>query len=128
MPTPGDWTWFYPFRSWGITQDMVDDSWTPDNPDAYWPEMSLLSKNFPAQTRYLQNAAYVRLKSLTISYDLPASVLENIRIKDAKIYVAGQNLWEYSQIRKPLDPEYVFSNNVDYPLLRTFSIGAIINL
>ncbi len=128
MPSPGDWTWFYPFRSWGISKDMVEDSWTPDKPDAYWPEMSLLNKNFPAQTRYLQNAAYIRLKSLTLSYDLPASVMESLRIRDAKIYVAGQNLWEYSKIRKPLDPEYIFDSRQNYPLFRTFSIGAIINL
>jgi TonB-linked SusC/RagA family outer membrane protein len=129
MPDGGaNWTWFYPLRSYGLTKDNISDSWTPENPDAYWPEMQFSTKNWQPQTRYLQNAAYVRLKSLTISYDIPISLMQKFGIKDTKLYVSGQNLWEYSKIRKPLDPEYIFDSRANYPLFRTYSVGVIINL
>lgn len=127
-PSSNSWTWFFPFASLNMDRQWIDDAWTPENPNAYWPAIQTGNKNYKVQTRYLQNAAYVRVKSLTISYDLPESWVNKIGLGSAKFYVAGQNLWELSSIRKPLDPEYVFSNSIDYPLMRTYSLGLIINL
>lgn len=128
-PSSNSWTWFFPFASLNMDRQWIDDAWTPDHTDAYWPRIQTGNKNFLPQTRYLQNAAYVRVKSLTISYDLSEKLIGKTGfLKSAKVYIAGQNLWELSKIRKPLDPEYVFSNSIDYPLMRTYSIGLIINL
>lgn len=127
-PSTGNWTWFFPWRSYAIERTWIEDSWSPDNRDAYWPEPQKGTQSYQTQTRYLQNAAYVRLKSLTLSYDLPENILSKINMKGARFYLTGQNLWEYSAIRPPLDPEYVFSGSIDYPLLRTYAFGVQINL
>ena len=127
-PSSGSWTWFFPWASYNVEKSWIGDSWSPTNPDAYWPDPQLGNKNFVPQTRYLQNAAYVRLKSLTLSYDIPISITKKIGLAGVKVYSAAQNLWEYSKIRKPLDPEYVFSNSIDYPLMRTLTFGVIVNL
>lgn len=127
-PSRNAWTWFFPFASLNMDRQWIDDAWRPDNTDAYWPRIQYNTKNYPPQTKYLQNAAYIRVKSLTISYDMPQNLVGKIGLKSAKVYVAGQNLWELSKIRKPLDPEYVFSNSIDYPLMRTYSLGLIVNL
>jgi TonB-linked SusC/RagA family outer membrane protein len=127
-PSRNSWTWFFPFASLNMDRQWIDDAWRPDNRDAYWPAIQYTTKNYPPQTRYLQNAAYVRVKSLTVSYNLPVSLLGKVGLKSGRLYIAGQNLWELSKIRKPLDPEYVFSNSIDYPLMRTYSVGLIINL
>jgi TonB-linked SusC/RagA family outer membrane protein len=126
-PSRNSWTWFFPFASLNMDRTWIDDAWTPENRDAYWPYIQYNTKNYPPQTRYLQNAAYIRLKSLTLSYDLPEKLLNKIFLKNVKVYVGGQNLWEFSKIHHPLDPEYVFSNSIDYPLARTYTFGVVIN-
>ncbi len=127
-PSTAAWTWFFPWASYNVEKSWIADSWSPTNPNAYWPDPQLGNKNFVPQTRYLQSAAYVRLKSLTLSYDIPLSITSKIGLAGVKVFSAGQNLWEYSKMRKPLDPEYVFSNSIDYPLMRTLTIGIVVNL
>ena len=127
MPSRGSWTWFYPWRSYYGDKSWLTDTWREDNTDAYFPESELNSKNFENQTRFLQNAAYIRLKNITISYNLPQALISRIGLSGANIFVGGQNLWEYSKIRKPLDPEYVFDSSIDYPLFRSFTVGANFN-
>ena len=122
-PGTGNWQWFFPWRTYYGDERWLTDSWTPDNRDAYFPETQIGGRNFVSQTRYLQDASYIRLKSLNVSYDLPQGLTEKMGFTNIKIYAAGQNLWEASNIRKPLDPEYVFDNSIDYPLLRTYSLG-----
>jgi TonB-linked SusC/RagA family outer membrane protein len=122
-PGTGNWQWFFPWRTYYGDERWLTDSWTPENRDAYFPETQIGGRNFVSQTRYLQDASYIRLKSLNVSYDLPQGLTDKMGFSNIKIYLAGQNLWEASNIRKPLDPEYVFDNSIDYPLLRTYSMG-----
>lgn len=128
MPSRSDWTWFYPWRSYNGDKSWLTDTWREDNPDAYFPASSIGTRNFPPQTRYLQNASYIRLKNLTIGYELPKAMLKRIGLSTMKVFVGGQNLWEYSNIRKPLDPEYIFSSSINYPLFRSYTFGLNLNL
>ena len=84
----------------------------------------------------MQNASYVRLKNVTLSYQIPITAVSRIGLGSASVYVAGMNLWEYTKLRKPLDPEYLrrdvlgdFSYNgaVEYPLQRIYSVGVRIS-
>ncbi len=130
-PGSAQWTWFYPWRAYAADKSWVTDSWTPDNPDAYWPEMGISgvqNRNFQTQSRYLQDASYIRLKSLTLSYNLPTTLTSRVGLAGVRVYASGQNLWELSNIRRPLDPEYVYSNIMDFPLMRTYAAGIIVNL
>jgi TonB-linked SusC/RagA family outer membrane protein len=126
-PSNSSWTWFYPWRSYNGQKSWLTDTWTPENRDAYFPQNRIGNNGFKPQTRFLQDASYIRLKSLNISYDLPEIFTQKIGFSGIKVYVAGQNLWEYSNIRTPLDPEYVFDSSIDYPLLRTYSMGLTLN-
>lgn len=129
MPSNGDWTWFYPWRSYYGDKSWLTDSWTEDNRDAYFPAANIGGRNFKhAQTRFLQSAAYIRLKSLTIGYSLPKTLVSKVGLTNLRLYLGGQNLWEFSKMRKPLDPEYIFDSSIDYPLMRTFTFGLNVNL
>src|SRR5690606_13026657 len=81
-------------------------------------------KNIQPQTRFLQNAGYVRLKNVSLGYELPASWMKSIGFQSANIYFAGMNLWEYSPIRKPLDPETIYEGAIEYPMQRIYTLGA----
>jgi hypothetical protein len=89
-----------------------------------------------AQTRYLQNAAYVRLKNLTIGYTLPQSILKKIKISSVRFFVTGQNLWTYSpmfKITRNFDPEVLDGSDPEvnsgggdgfsYPMQKTYTLG-----
>ncbi|MBX2841867.1 MAG: TonB-dependent receptor [Flammeovirgaceae bacterium] len=65
------------------------------------------------QTNYLLNAAYLRLKNLTIGYSLPQLLSEKIHVQRLRIYVSGENLAEWSAIKKYFDPEAI-NDNINY--------------
>lgn len=126
-PTSGNWTWFFPFNAGHVEKYFIADSWSEDNRDAYFaaPHISTNDKkNIQPQTRFLQNAGYVRLKNVSLGYELPASWMKSIGFQSANIYFAGMNLWEYSPIRKPLDPETIYEGAIEYPMQRIYTLGA----
>jgi len=131
-PTSGNWTWFYPFNAGHVENYYITDTWREDNRDAYFPAAHISTsdkKNVQTQSRYLQNAGYIRLKNITFSYDLPASLLSKVKISRAQFFVTGMNIWEFSKIRKPLDPESIFSTDgaIEYPMQRIFTLGTNIS-
>ena len=139
-PNDGNWTYFFPFNAGHVEWYYLTDTWTEDNRDAYFPAAHISTadgKNKIRQSRFMQDASYIRLKNLTLSYTIPSTFMSKFGLSDAQIYVAGMNLWEASAIRKPLDPEYLrrnvlaeeFNSNgaVEYPLQRIYSVGARIS-
>ncbi|HXO76887.1 MAG TPA: SusC/RagA family TonB-linked outer membrane protein, partial [Puia sp.] len=121
---------------------MMKDVWSPSNPNAYYPRyrgyvaLSGTRELAVVQSRYLQNAAYVRLKNLNISYSLPAELCNRAKIAGAKIYFSGQNLFTFTPLHKyaaNFDPEVIngsdpevsanSGNGYSYPMLKTFTAG-----
>lgn len=98
------------------------DRWTPDNHDAYFPRMYQTSAhNYLASDRWAQNGNYLRLKNIQIGYTLP---INKKYVRDMKVYVSGQDLWESTKVLSVFDPEV--GNNVSataYPFYRTVSFG-----
>ena len=125
-PSAGNWTWFFPFNAGHVEKYFITDSWREDNRDAYFAQAHISTndkKNIQPQTRFLQNAGYVRLKNLSLGYNLPFNLVNAIGFQNANVYFAGMNLWEYSPIRKPLDPETIYSGAIEYPMQRIFTLG-----
>jgi hypothetical protein len=69
----------------------IEESWTEDNRDAYFPAPTRMNaKNFPSQTRFLQNAAYLRLKNLALRYNFStAGALGRIGVDNLQVYASG---------------------------------------
>jgi len=55
-------------------------------------------------SRYLEDGSFFRLRNVTLSYTLPDSVLKNIKMEGARIYVSGDNLLTLSRF-SGMDPE-----------------------
>ncbi len=60
--------------------------------------------NWTNSTRFLQKGDFVRLRNVTLSYDLSKNVLGKSKIKGVRIYAQGQNLWTWTKEYKG-DPE-----------------------
>ena len=121
-----------------MPEHVAEDRWTEDNPDAYFPRpQGYIASNSNGdltipQTRYLQNAAYLRLKNLVIGYTIPKSLTQKAKIDNLRVYVSGQNLFEFTKLHSSLDPEgldldpdasqYV-GMGTSYPVQRVFSFG-----
>ncbi len=110
------------------------------NTDAYYPRPRFDStQNQEVQTRYLQNAAYIRLKNFQFGYTLPSSLLGKMRISNLRIFVSGENLWTGTKLSRLFDPETLSGGNSGgaapvrsagnaYPLLKTWSFGISVTL
>lgn len=87
--------------------------------------------NSRISNRYVENGSYLRIKSATLGYDLPASVLNRIKLKTLRVYVTGENLFTFTKYTG-FDPEVNFSGpsnisqGVDfgtYPQTRNLIVG-----
>ncbi|MCG8311217.1 MAG: SusC/RagA family TonB-linked outer membrane protein [Cytophagales bacterium] len=133
---------FYGFNGhqwWGMNVwEETVDYWRPANEtnalgpnvDAYYPKPYLSKqdyKNKEIQTRYMQNAAYLRLKNLTFGYTLPPEISSKIRLSNARIFVSGENLLTFTKLTKQFDPEAL--SNIGWgvgkvhPLRRVYAVG-----
>lgn len=121
-----------PYASF-VGRDFMADVWTETNTDAYFPRTrgyaSLNGMLYYTNDRYLQNLAYIRLKSLSFGYSLPKKVMDKIKMEGIRIYFAGENLWYWSPLHsKYVDPEQLSTegNNANgnvYSYCKTFSFG-----
>ncbi len=121
---------------------VEENIWSEENSDTYFPRMrgyvalNTRGEMQLTQSRYLQNAAYIRLKNITFGYSIPKKLLYSVKIDDLKLYINGQNLWVYSPMfkhGKNLDPEALDGSDPEtasdrgngnlYPMLKTISFG-----
>jgi TonB-linked SusC/RagA family outer membrane protein len=127
---------------------MMKNVWTTSNPNAYFPRyrayvaLSGSRELAVAQTRYLQNAAYARLKNMTLAWNLPRTWYSKLKMTNAKLYINGQNLFTVTPLHKyarNIDPEIIdssdpesktgitsatnYGNGYNYPMLKTYTVG-----
>lgn len=115
-----------------VPKDFEAQCWSSeegaDNSNAYFPRRrsKYTNSSIISTDLYLQNAAYLRLKNLTLGYTLP---FKGKDIQRARIYFSGENLWYWSPLKKHtqyIDPEVATSsatNSCIYPYSRTFTFG-----
>ena len=99
--------------------------WTPENKINNWP---VINFNNPWGQKFYASRSFIRLQDVTLSYDLPKSLLSKVKIEGLKLYLSGKNL--YTLTDWPLwDPEIGDVNRSDYgPMYRTFVIGINVTL
>jgi hypothetical protein len=105
-------------------QAFAERRWTPENPsstdprayngDEYWRSN--------ANTYFLRDADYVRLKSIELGYRLPSTVATSIGIENMRVYVSGFNLLTWDKL-KLMDPEVRSSSGQYYPQSRVINFG-----
>ncbi|NDV58264.1 TonB-dependent receptor [Bacteroides sp. 519] len=121
---------------WGITggygQNIYKehlDFWTPENSKAYYPKPYSnweATKNHHTQSRYLQNAAYLRLKNIQLGYTISPTLTSKIGLSKVRVYLSGENLLTFSPIAENFDPEQTYGSygaGKTYPYYKTISFG-----
>ncbi|MEO5995932.1 MAG: TonB-dependent receptor [Chitinophagaceae bacterium] len=142
--TEASFFWGQYNRPYSFLPAFTLNHWTEDNPSqsAYFPRyrtytaLSGTRQLAVAQTRYLQNASYIRLKNLTVGYSLPKKTLEKMTLTAFRIYFTGQNLWTYTpmfKVTKNFDPEVIEGSDAEinanqgdgfsYPMQKSYTLG-----
>jgi len=128
----GDQNFFWGFtgNEWQSGYFTVHtDRWTENNPNGYFPRAYFgNNKNKQTQTRYMQNAAYLRFKNMQIGYTLPKALTGKIDVQKVRLFMNAENLLTFTKLIKIMDPEIVNSEAKVYPLQRTWAFGINITL
>jgi hypothetical protein len=103
------------------------------NTDGYWPRPYLnntqdVKNRGHANTRYLANAAYVRLQNVQLGYSLPERIISKMNLQNVRFYFSGENLITIDSLPKCIDPAALrgfngISGAASYGADRIYSFG-----
>lgn len=128
----GNLTWRVPMRAYYMNTSnvSVNNTWSPETPNAHYPSYThndvINDYNYQASSWAVEDGSYIRLKSVTLGYNFPQTLLAKTKvINAARLYVTGSDLWEYSKITDGWDPEASMgvSGTGRYPFVRTVTFG-----
>lgn len=109
-------------RAWSTE---ILNRWTPENRYTNVPALATTNNNWTStSTRFLQNNSYMRLKNLTLSYNLPKPLISKLSLSNVQVYVQGDNLFTIHR-NQGLDPEQGITGITyyRYPAMRAISGG-----
>ncbi len=114
----------------GPVFDFHIDRWTPTNPDAMYPRLTVgaeSANNAVKSSFWIENAAYLRLKNVQLGYTLPEHWTKRMSLSRLRIYTSIQNALTFSDMKGGWDPETADGGGRIYPVNRTFSVGLNLN-
>ena len=141
----------FPFAGSGATDAVFQplyynqtDYWTPKSTDPgskdylvpvnpnpkyfrIYNQMENVGSNTRVSNKYLQNASYLRIKNVTLSYTLPQTMLRRTGISALRFFISAENLATFTSLPKGYDPEPV-TLQWTYPFYRTISGGLNVTL
>lgn len=98
--------------------------YTPEFPSTEYPrpKPDTHLHLFPFAVR---DASYLRLRTLTLGYNIPADVLSKIGLKSVKLYATGTNLFTFTDFRSYSPEQNPINNNngTSFPETRNITIG-----
>lgn len=108
-----------------ILQVIANSYWSESHRDpyAFWPRLSNQSveNNEQTSTWFMQDATFLRLKSVELGYTVPQALTKKIKVQNLRVYVSGTNLLCWSKF-KLWDPEMA-GNGLGYPIQRVINVG-----
>lgn len=109
-----------------ISDHYYENRWTPENTFAKYPRLTNESNdnNFRNNSIWIADASYLKLRNCEIYYKLPKTFLEKVKMKSAKLYVRGIDLFCFDKI-SIADPEVM---GVSYPASKSINVGFALGL
>jgi len=114
-----------------MPQAIAGNYWKADRTDAFYPRAwNMNGENegyvMRAQSRYMLDMSYLKIKNITLGYNMPASLLKRIKVASARVYVSLENFITFDNLKGlPIDPEAISgysilgSTSTNYNLGRT---------
>lgn len=100
------------------------------NLQAFWPRLYMDAnqnrKNREVSTRYLMNAAYLRLQHVQLGYTPPQTVMGKLGLQNMRVFISGENLFTLTSLIRGIDPVALDGHDrvgMTYRADRIFSIG-----
>jgi TonB-dependent starch-binding outer membrane protein SusC len=107
----------------------VLNRWTPENPSTAMPRATLtdINRNTRDSDRWLEEGWYLRVKDISLSYELSNKLAQDLRMKGATFYLTGQNWITFTKY-SGYDPEVGSTDNGTYPQVRTLIFGVNLSI
>lgn len=109
-----------------MSKTAYKDSWTPTNKNAKYPQRLAIDMEDVNQksSRHLHNGDYIRLKTLSIGYNLPKNFVSKVGLSNARVYFNGSNLLTWAA-HKEYDPEVneYYTRGWETPIGKTYTFG-----
>ena len=106
-------------------------SWTPNNIHTNVPRYVVNNQDQSNQlsSRFLEDASYLRLKNISLRYNLPAAICERYQMSGLQVFLSAENIWTLTKY-KGFDPEGALSGttNNSIPGVKVVTMGLKIDL
>ena len=110
----------------GPVLDFHIDRWTPANPNAAYPRLTMGTDSTNNATKsdfWIQNAAYMRLKNLQLGYLFHGDWMKALKLTELRTYLSVENAFTISGMKGGWDPVYAGGSGRSYPVARVYSMG-----
>ncbi|WP_201741405.1 SusC/RagA family TonB-linked outer membrane protein [Sinomicrobium soli] len=115
----------------GFRKEVALERWTgPGSSNKVPRAIHGYGHNLENSSRFLEDGSFIRLRTLTLGYNLPASLLDKIGVSRLRMYLQGDNLYlwtRYSgidpEVSKDYDARFLADDNMNLPQPRTISFG-----
>lgn len=109
------------------------DYWTPENTESHYGRVYAnaglnTSANKRVQTRFLQDGSYLRIRNITLGYNLPQELLRTKFIKSVRLFATGENLFTFDNLPTGFEADGAdLGSGGIYPFLKKYSFGLNVN-
>jgi TonB-linked SusC/RagA family outer membrane protein len=113
-------------------EELLANRYTPGSMDSKYPWIPTWEPDTEVSgmlsTFWLQNASFLRLKTLELSYTLPENLLTKLNVSRSRLFLSGSNLFTLTGIKRGYDPEGANDENRYgsahfYPQTRVYNVG-----
>ncbi|MFT4093926.1 MAG: SusC/RagA family TonB-linked outer membrane protein [Niabella sp.] len=116
------------YNGYGTVQESHLQRWTPENPDALYPRLSLSTNanNTASSSFWVKNGNYLRLKNIEMGYSIPKSILKRAHLSELRLFINAVNILTFSKLKDyNVDPEAPLSL---FPIQKTLNMGISLKL
>lgn len=109
-------------------EDRVKDRWTGENTSDSEPELDDQAGNYEPSDYFVEDGSYLRLRNITLSYEIPDHFLQSMGFRNAVLYLKADNLFtltKYSGYSPDIGGD-ALNSGIDYgvyPITKSYAIG-----